>query len=616
MLNHNTTTSTFQDTPEFSTPKALLLEIAYEVCNQVGGIYTVIRSKVPSMQMRWGDNYVAIGPYFPEQAAAIFEPEEEEDSIFAQVANALRAEGIEVHIGRWLISGRPKVILFNPYSVYHRLGEIKYLLWEHHDISIAGDDDLLNRVVAFGYIIKLFVAELTKPEINSQPVIAHIHEWMAATAIPEIRRDRLPVRLVFTTHATLLGRYLAMNDGMFYDHLPFYDWLKEARHFNIETPIRIERAAAHGSHIFTTVSEVTARECEVFLGRKPDLILPNGLNVRRYEILHEIQNIHQRFKDEIHQFVMGHFFGSYSFDLDKTLYFFTSGRFEFRNKGYDLTLEALARLNWRMKQANLDQTVVMFFITRQPYHSINPHVLNAQAQMQKIAQICEGIEKEVGDKLFFAAATSPNRKLPDLNTMVSDFWRLRLRRNLQSWQTNGLPAVVTHNLINDGQDQILNYLRSANLINLKEDKVKIVYHPDFISPASPLLAMEYSDFVRGCHLGIFPSHYEPWGYTPLECMVSGVAAVTSDQAGFGDYFQSRVADDSSEGVLVVNRRGRNYEDAANQLADWLFDFVQMSRRDRIQLRYQVESAATHFAWAKLTRHYDEAYNRVMEMEEA
>ena len=614
MLNHNAATFPLDDSSEVLTPQALLLEIAYEVCNQVGGIYTVIRSKIPAMQQRWGDNYAALGPYFHDQAAAIFEPEEYMDHPIHQAAAAVRDMGVEVHVGRWLISGRPRVVLFNPYSVYDRLGEIKYLLWEHHDISIEREDDLLNRVVALGYTVKLFVAELAKLESNPLPVIAHIHEWMAATAIPEIRRDQLPIKLVFTTHATLLGRYLAMNDGMFYDHLPFYDWLKEARHFNIETPIRIERAAAHGAHVFSTVSEVTARECEVFLGRKPDVILPNGLNVRRYEVIHEIQNIHQRFKDEIHQFVMGHFFGSYSFNLDKTLYFFSSGRFEFRNKGYDLTLEALARLNWRMKQANLPQTVVMFFITRQPYHSINPHVLNSQAQMQKIAQICEAIEKEVGDKLFFEAASNPNRTLPDLNTLVKDYWRLRLRRNLQSWKTDGLPSVVTHNLVNDGQDQILNFLRSANLVNLKEDKVKVIYHPDFISPASPLLGMEYSDFVRGCHLGIFPSHYEPWGYTPLECMVSGVPAVTSDQAGFGDYFHGLMEGKDSQGVFVVNRRGKSYEEAANQLADWLFDFVQMSRRDRIQQRYQVESAATHFTWAKLTRHYDEAYRMVMEAE--
>ena len=162
--------------------------------------------------------------------------------------------------------------------------------------------------------------------------------------------ENVPVSLVFTTHATLLGRYLAMNDPEFYNHLPFFNWLDEAINFNIESPVRIERAAAHGSHVFTTVSEVTARECVHLLGRDPDVVTPNGINNERFAVLHEFQNLHQEYKEKIHQFVMAHFFSNYTFNLDKTIYLFTSGRFEFRNKGFGLTLEALARLNYLMQR--------------------------------------------------------------------------------------------------------------------------------------------------------------------------------------------------------------------------------------------------------------------------
>lgn len=591
--------------------QSLLLEIAYEVCNQVGGIYTVIRSKVPSMQTSWGENYCTVGPYVYRNVSAIFEETEEYDHPFGKAVLKMRELGYEAYIGRWLIDGRPITVLLNPYQVYHRLPEIKYLLWEHHDISTPGNDDLINQVVCFGFLVKEFVRLLIDPDINQQSVIAHVHEWMAATAIPEIRRDNLPIKTVFTTHATLLGRYLAMNDPQFYEHLPFFDWQKESQHFNIETPARIERAAAHGAHVFTTVSDVTGKECEVLLGRKPDIILPNGLNIRRFAISHEIQNVHQTCKEEIHQFTMGHFFQSYFFDLDKTLYFFTSGRFEYRNKGYDLTLEALARLNWRMKQAKLDMTVVMFFITKRPYSSINPHVLHTQASIGRIKQISESIQNQIGTRLFYEAAKNPENKLPDLNALVDDYWKLRLRRNLQTWKSDGLPSVVTHNLYEDGEDPILNFLRTSNLVNRKEDKVKIVYHPDFISPASPLLSMEYADFVRGCHLGIFPSYYEPWGYTPLECIASGVQTVTSDLTGFGSYFQQNLSPDHKKGVYVVQRRNRSYEQAAAQLADFLFEFVQQSRRERITKRYEVETSAMQFTWDKLTRYYEEAYNLVL-----
>ena len=595
------------DAPSEKDQNALLLEIAYEVCNQVGGIYTVIRSKVPSMINSWGENYCPVGPYVHPNVSAIFEPTEEYDTHVGKAVLKLREKGYRAHIGRWLIDGRPLTVLLDPFSVYHKLAEIKYQLWEHHDISTPGQEDLTDQVVAFGFLIKEFVAALSDPEVCDLPVVAHAHEWMAATAIPEIRREQLPVKTVFTTHATLLGRYLAMNDQHFYEHLPFYNWQEEAKNFNIETPTRIERAAAHGSHVFTTVSDVTGRECEVLLGRSPDVILPNGLNIKRFAISHEIQNVHQRHKEEIHKFVMGHFFPSYYFELDKTLYFFSSGRFEFRNKGYDLTLEALARLNWRMKQSNIDQTVVMFFITKQPFTSINPEVLASQASIAKIQQTCEAIQQRIGTQLFYQAAQNPENRLPDLNELVDDYWKLRLRRNLQSWKSEGLPSVVTHNLYNDGQDQILGFLRNANLINLKEDKVKVIYHPDFISPTSPLLSMEYSDFVRGCHLGIFPSYYEPWGYTPLECIASGVQTVTSDLTGFGSFFQNELSPEEKQGVYVINRRNRSYEDAANQLADYLYEFVQASRRQRITKRYEAESASSHFSWKNLTKYYNQAY---------
>ncbi|TAE51457.1 MAG: glycosyltransferase [Bacteroidetes bacterium] len=588
--------------------ESLLVEIAWEVANQVGGIYTVIRSKVPSMQDKWGDRYCVVGPYVHPNVEALFEESEAPNDPFGRAVRKMRDMGFEVHYGRWLTAGRPRTVLFNPFQVYKRLGEIKYLQWEHHGISFTPDDDLNNQVVAFGFLVKIYLQCLTDPEVNARPVVAHIHEWMAATAIPELRREGTPVTMIFTTHATMLGRYLAMNDPEFYEHLAFYDWEKEAKHFNIDTRVRIERAAAHGAHILTTVSEVTARECIHLLGRKPEVLLPNGLNVSKFAISHEIQNVHQKYKEKIHDFVMGHFFQSYAFDLDKTMYFFTSGRYEYRNKGYDITLEALARLNWRMKQAGIEKTVVMFFITQKPVQSINPLVLESKATMMKIKETCDVIQKQVGERLVWESITGGNLQFPDLSEYVDDTWKLQLRRTLQTWRTNMLPSIITHNLVDDKGDEILNFLRASNLINHRSDRVKIVYHPDFISSTSPLMGMDYTDFVRGCHLGVFPSYYEPWGYTPLECMVSHVPAVTSDLAGFGDYISRSTSDPESTGMYVVKRRNRSFNDAANQLTDQLFAFVQMPRSERIAQRYKLEEAAQHFDWNNLTSYYEQAYD--------
>jgi glycogen(starch) synthase len=586
-----------------------LFEIAWEVCNQVGGIYTVIRSKVPSVIEKWGhENYCLVGPYFAEQAAAHFDAATDFSTPIGKAVLKLQERGFDVHYGQWIVSGRPNVVLFNPYSVYDKLGEIKHYLWKDFHISIPAHDELLDKVVAFGYQVKEFFNYITQFEIGHPNIIAHFHEWMAGIPIPGIRKERLNLRIVFTTHATLLGRYLAMNDPKFYDHLAFYNWEVEATKFNVKPIAEIERASAHGAHVFTTVSDITGKECTYLLGRTPDFVLPNGLNIVRYEALHQIQNQHVKIKEQIHDFVMGHFFQSYPFDLDKTLYFFTSGRYEFQNKGYDLTLEALARLNYKMQVANIDTTVVTFFITKQPFYTINPDVLHSKAQIEDVYRVCEEIKEQVGRRLYTQITSAEGQyEFPDLSKMVDDYLRLKLRRNIQSWKTKRLPKIVTHTLKDDANDEILNFLRKANLVNNRHDKVKVVYHPDFITTSNPLFRMDYNTFVRGCHLGIFPSMYEPWGYTPLECLASGLPSITSEVAGFGDYVVNNIPDHDDKGMYIVNRKGRNFFDIAEDLANNMFKFVQMSRRDRIALRYKCEEASLHFDWSNLGKYYDKAY---------
>jgi len=590
-------------------PETKLFEIAWEVCNQVGGIYTVIRSKVPSVIEKWGvDNYFLVGPYFEEQAAAHFEPATDYSNPIGLAVLEMQSRGFDVYYGKWIVSGRPNVVLFNPYSVYDKLGEIKYFLYQDFGISIPGGDDLLDKVAALGFQVTEFFKYLCESALDECKVVAHFHEWMAGLPIPGIRKANLNVKTIFTTHATLLGRYLAMNDHEFYNHLPFYDWEKEADNFNVRPIAEIERASAHGAHVFTTVSEVTAKECTHLLGRTPDKILPNGLNIQRFEASHEVQNQHMRIKEQINEFVRGHFFQSYSFDLDKTLYFFTSGRYEYHNKGYDLTLEALARLNWKMQQSGTDMTVVSFFVTKRPFYTYNPDVLQSKAQVEDVHRVVDEIKEQLGERLY-TAITSSNGvyEFPVLESLVDDYLKLKLRRNVQSWKTNNLPKIVTHSLVDDAKDEILNFLRTSNLVNNRSDKVKVVYHPDFIATTNPLFKMDYGQFVRGCHLGIFPSQYEPWGYTPLECLASGLPSVTSNLSGFGDYVENNFPKHRDSGMFIIDRTDGNFHRAAEDLSNILFDFVQLTRRDRIALRYCCEEASMHFDWSNLGKHYDEAY---------
>jgi glycogen(starch) synthase len=305
---------------------------------------------------------------------------------------------------------------------------------------------------------------------------------------------------------------------------------------------------------------------------------------------------------------MAHFFQSYSFDLDKTIYLFTSGRYEYKNKGFDLTIEALSKLNQQLKEEKSDITVVMFFVTKKDFYSIKPEVLQSKAMMQEISQTCEAIQSQIGKRLFYESTTRYDNQLPDLNSFIDEYWKLRYRRTIQSWKTKNNPLVITHKLVDEKNDEILNTLQSKKLLNSPTDPVKIVYHPDFINTSNPLFGMEYHQFVRGCHLGIFPSFYEPWGYTPLECMASGVPSITSDLSGFGDYILHHLPNHDEYGLHVIERGKRTFEWSANQLSEVMYSFLTKSRRERIMQRNNVENNSALFDWSNLIKHYQTAYN--------
>ena len=432
---------------------------------------------------------------------------------------------------------------------------------------------------------------------------------MGGVAVPRIAHLRLPVTTLFRTHATLLGRYLASDNPGFYQHLPFINADAEAVKYNILPRHQIEKTAAHASTVFTTVSEVTAVEAEKLLGRAPDAILPNGLNIQRFAALHEFQNLHRQYKERIHEFVMGHFFPSYTFDLDRTLYLFTSGRYEYRNKGLDLFIEAMARLNQRLRGVPDRPTIVAFIITRAPTRSISVGVLQNQAMFDELKNTCAEQDRIMGRRLFLAATTG---RLPGINELLPDESVVRLKRAMHVWRSGRQPTIVTHDLIDDANDPVLKHLRARGLFNAPEDPVKMVFHPEFVAATSPLINLDYEQFVRGCHVGIFPSYYEPWGYTPMESIALGVPAVTTDLSGFGAYVQRHIDDARDQGIMVLNRRNRGFEESVEDLVQYLLEIVPLNRRQRIELRNRVERLSELFDWSVLVSHYHEAHDLALE----
>lgn len=584
----------------------MLFEVSWEACNQIGGIYQVLRSKASAAVNQWNTRYCLIGPY-NEQSAQIEFEERRPTSAMARAIDALAETGLRARYGRWLVSGRPRVILLEHDLGPQSLAELKYYLWKDHAISTPQGDPIIDGAVSFaGATFQLLLA--LSQHYAPRLLIGHFHEWMGGLAIPFIRRAKLPITTVFTTHATITGRYIASARTGLYEQLPYLDHEQEARSFNIETVHSMERACAHGAHVFTTVSEVTGEECRHLLGRSPDVCLPNGLNVHRFEALHHLQSLHKEYKERIHRFTRGHFFPSYSFNLDKTLYFFTSGRFEPRNKGFDLCLEAAARLNAELKESDLDTTVVFFIVTSRPVRQIISECLQRRGILGEMRDTTRAMIAEVGDRFFNEVVAG---HAPKLDHLISDYWQLRLKRTLQAWHSKLDPPVVTHVLEEEAGDQVLNHIRELHLFNAAHDRVKIVYHPEFIKSANPLWKMDYDQFVRGCHLGIFPSSYEPWGYTPLECIASGVPAVTSDLAGFGRYVQTHFDDHDDWGMWIVRRRNTGFYESAAELTRVMMNYCKLSRRERIAVRNACEQRSVEFDWSKLIRYYNEAHERAV-----
>ncbi|KAF5378080.1 hypothetical protein D9615_007625 [Tricholomella constricta] len=592
--------------PPRDVSRPLLFECAWEVANKVGGIYTVIKTKVPVTVSEFGDRYCLIGPLSYKTAPMEVEPAEPTDPHLAATLQSMRSQGVKALYGRWLIEGNPHVLLFDTASQYSRLDEWKGDLWNLAGIPSPPNDHETNESIVFGYLVAWFLGDYVARQLTTA-VVAHFHEWQAGVAIPLCRKRHIDVTTVFTTHATLLGRYLCAGSVDFYNNLQYFDVDHEAGKRGIYHRYCIERSATHCADVFTTVSHITAYESEHLLKRKPDGILPNGLNVVKFQAMHEFQNLHSKSKEKINEFVRGHFYGHYDFDLDNTLYMFTAGRYEYRNKGVDMFIESLARLNHRLQKSGSTVTVVAFIIMPAATHSYTIEALKGQAVTKQLRDAITEIQQRVGERLFdHAARVHGDTPTPLPETLLSSEDLILLKRRIFALKRHSLPPVTTHNMADDSTDPILNQIRRVRLFNAASDRVKIVFHPDFLNANNPILGLDYEEFVRGCHLGVFPSYYEPWGYTPAECTVMGIPSITTNLSGFGCFMQDLIERPQDEGCYIVDRRSQSVEDSVTQLTSDMFGFCNKTRRQRINQRNRVERLSPLLDWKNLGVEYSKA----------
>lgn len=563
----------------------------------------MIRSKAFVSTEELGDQYCLIGPY--KEACARTEVEEYEfppGNPYGQAVQAVRNQGFKVHCGRWLVDGNPQIILFDIGSAAWRMDEFKNELWSTTGIGVPHLDIETNDSIILGYMVAAFIAEFKAAVEASQEngmgprICAHFHEWQAGVGLIALRTRKVDVATVFTTHATLLGRYLCAGNTDFYNNLDKFSVDEEAGKRQIYHRYCLERAASHLTHIFTTVSEITGYEAEHLLKRKPDFITPNGLNVKKFSAIHEFQNLHAMAKEKIHEFVRGHFYGHFDFNLEKTLYFFIAGRYEYTNKGADIFIEALARLNHYLKSQQPDVTVVAFLIFPTKTNNFNVDSLRGHAVTKQLRDTIQQIQQQVGKRMY---DTCLKGHLPNSNELLTKDDMVKIKRCLYGLQRDGLPPVTTHNVVDDWNDPVLSGVRRCNMFNTIHDRVKIVFHPEFLSSTNPLFGLDYEEFVRGCHLGVFPSYYEPWGYTPAECTVMGIPSITTNLSGFGCFMHEHVADPKSYGIYIVDRRFIGLENTVQQLAHYMFDFAKLNRRQRIIQRNRTERLSELLDWRNL-----------------
>uniref|UniRef100_A0A7M4FH34 Glycogen [starch] synthase n=1 Tax=Crocodylus porosus TaxID=8502 RepID=A0A7M4FH34_CROPO len=547
---------------EVDLENVVLFEVAWEVANKVGGIYTVIQTKAKITSDEWGENYFLIGPYMEQNVRTQVELIDPPNPAMRRTIESMNSKGCKVYFGRWLIEGGPYVVLLDITATAWSLDRWKTELWDSCTIGVPWYDREANDAVLFGFLTAWFLGEFTAQCEEKPFIIGHFHEWLSGVGLFLCRIRKLPVATIFTTHATLLGRYLCAGSVDFYNNLQTFNVDKEAGDRQIYHRYCMERAAIHCTHVFTTVSQITAVEAEHLLKRKPDLVTPNGLNVKKFSAMHEFQNLHAQSKARIQEFVRGHFYGHLDFNLDKTLFFFIAGRYEFSNKGADIFLEALARLNYLLRVNGSESTVVAFFIMPARTNNFNVETLKGQAVRKQLWDTANAVKEKFGKKLYESLLVG---NLPDMNKMLDKEDFTMMKRAIFATQ--------------------------------------VIFHPEFLSSTSPLLPVDYEEFVRGCHLGVFPSYYEPWGYTPAECTVMGIPSISTNLSGFGCFMEEHIADPSAYGIYILDRRFRSLDDSCTQLTSFLYSFCQQSRRQRIIQRNRTERLSDLLDWKYLGRYY-------------
>lgn len=534
-----------------------LFETSWEVCNMVGGIYTVLSTKAEELKNQLGDHYITIGPDVVKEAHDTMYFVEDADLFAEWREKVAQQNGLKVRIGRWKISAQPIAILIDYTSMYSMKNDILAHLWEKYQLdSIQGQWDYIEPVV-FGYAAGMVIESFLRWNVgNDDNVVAHFHEWMTGAGVLYLKEKCPYVATVFTTHATYLGRAISGNGLPLYSQLDSYNWQNMASRFNIVSQQSMEMKSAQNADLFTTVSDITAQECVQFLQRQPDYITINGIN-SNFKEQYDKQHVDKRNSSRDKIFEILNTLSGQNIPRDSML-LINSGRYEFHNKGTDLYIKMLAKLN---HDERLKRNIV-------------------------------------------AVIAVPGNIAGPSRTLV--------HRLDKTEEINGHTEYPTTHYIHDYQyDAVLNSLRESGLQNDEGDRVKVMFVPAYLNGNDGVFNIKYSDFLYAFDLSVFPSYYEPWGYTPLESIAHGIPTITMDVSGFGRYIQNQKQDGKS--VTVVHREEGNEDSVVNEMMDVVLKMAAKNEQECAEISADAVNIATSLTWKELIANYMNTYDKAVEL---
>ena len=531
-----------------------IFESSWEVCNKVGGIYTVLSTRAKTLQTKMHDHIIFIGPdCWGKQRSPYFQ---EDASLFTDWKIQAKKEGLVLKIGRWSVPGNPVAILVDFTQYYAQKNELYTQLWEDFQVDSLHAYGDYDEASMFSYGAAKVVESFYHFYLGSQyKVIYHGNEWMTGLGLLYIRKYLPEVATLFTTHATSIGRSIAGNNKPLYDYLFAYNGDQMAGELNMQSKHSIEKQTAFHVDCFTTVSDITARECKELLDKPVDVVLPNGFEndfVPRGEEFTRKRKIARKRAFAIANALLGQ-----DFD-DDTLIVSTSGRYEFRNKGVDVYIEAMNRL---LRDDKLKRPVLAFI-----------EVPGWVGEPRKDLQ-----ERLASGKHFETPLEVPQ---------------------------------ITHWLHNMSHDQVLGMLKYLDMQNRREDRVKLIFLPCYLTGDDGIVNLSYYDIVLGNDLCIYPSYYEPWGYTPLEAIAFHVPCITTDLSGFGLWVNKELghSGEIEDGVKVIHRTDYNYSEVADNIKDTVAALSAFSPEEVKRSRMNAERLSRKALWSNFIKYYEDAYD--------